>query len=147
MIKFLREQGGELKWDEGKESSELCELARAGDLERVKLLLNCGCSANAADYDRCASMLLKGGCDANAAGCDKRTCLHLAASEGNLTVAEALCKHAGIDVNCKDRWNNTPLSDAVGHMISTRKSRRCCTATARACRTSQRSCRAASMCI
>ena len=55
MIKFLREQGGELKWDEGKESSELCELARAGDLERVKLLLDCGCSANAADYDRCAS--------------------------------------------------------------------------------------------
>ena len=95
-LHLLLEAKGQLLWSEEKASSELCDLARRGDLGTMQLLL-------------------KGGCDANAAGCDKRTCLHLAASEGNLTVAEALCKHAGIDVNCKDRWNNTPLSDAVGH--------------------------------
>ena len=32
-------------WDEGKTSGELCEFARAGDVERVKMLLDCGCDA------------------------------------------------------------------------------------------------------
>ena len=97
VVKFLREHGGELKWDEGKESSELCELAKVGDLERVKLLLDCGCSANAADYD-------------------KRTCLHLACSVGNLRVITALIDH-GVDINFKDRWGGTGLADAIreGH--------------------------------
>ena len=42
-----------------------CELARQGDVDRIKLLLLAGCNVNAADYD-------------------KRTCLHLAASEGKV---------------------------------------------------------------
>ena len=42
---------------------------------------------------------------------DKRTCLHLAASEGNLPIVRTiLSMHA--DVNPKDRWGNTPLTDA-----------------------------------
>ena len=49
VVRYLREKGGALMWDEGKESGELCELARAGDLEKVKLLLMCGCDPNAAD--------------------------------------------------------------------------------------------------
>ncbi len=90
----LIEAGGQLLWDENTSSGELCELARGGDLEKIKLLLAGSCDPNAADYD-------------------KRTCLHLAASEGNLTVAEALCKHPKIDVNAKDRWDGTALADAV----------------------------------
>ncbi len=88
VVKALRERGGELKWDEGQESGELCELARAGDLEKVRLLLMCGVNANAADYD-------------------KRTCLHLAASVGNLRVVTALVEH-DCDVNFQDRYQVTP---------------------------------------
>ena len=90
----LIEAGGQLLWDENTSSGELCELARGGDIEKIKLLLAGSCDPNAADYD-------------------KRTCLHLAASGGNLTVAEALCKHPKIDVNAKDRWDGTALADAV----------------------------------
>ena len=50
--RLLREKGGELLWDEARASGELCELARAGDLERVSLLLECGCQVNAADCER-----------------------------------------------------------------------------------------------
>ena len=47
---------------------------------------------------------------------DQRTCLHLAASEGNIHVVELLAAH-GAEINAKDRWGGTPLQDAVreGH--------------------------------
>ena len=59
--------GGLLELDEADASSMLCELARDGDLEKIRLLLEGGAGINAADYD-------------------KRTCLHLACSVGNLSV-------------------------------------------------------------
>ena len=62
----------------------MCELARKGDLERLKMLLDFGCSVAAADYD-------------------KRTALHLAASEGNMTVVAELIKRTE-NVSMKDRW-------------------------------------------
>ena len=97
LARLIREHGGELKWDEAKESTELCELAKAGDLERVKLLLDCGCCANAANYD-------------------SRACLHLACSVGNLRIVEVLKEH-GAELNKKDRWGGTGLADAIreGH--------------------------------
>ncbi len=51
-----------------------------------------------------------------AADYDKRTCLHLAASEGNLSIVKCLLNHR-VDVNFKDRWGGTALRDAVreGH--------------------------------
>lgn len=97
VAKLLHQHGGDLMYDEATASGELCELARKGDLERIKLLLECGCSANSADYD-------------------KRTCLHLAASEGNTLVVETLAQ-MGANLNVQDRWQGTPLFDAVreGH--------------------------------
>ena len=49
---------------------------------------------------------------------DKRTALHLAASEGNRRLCEFLLD-SGASVNCRDRWNGTPLSDAMreGHLV------------------------------
>lgn len=46
-----------------------------------------------------------------------RTCLHLAASVGNLAFVDLILKH-GAKVNAKDRWGGTPLRDAVreGHL-------------------------------
>ena len=61
----------------------------------MRLMLACGVNTNAADYDR-------------------RTCLHLAASEGSAHIVEALLS-GGADVNCVDRWGGTPLRDALRH--------------------------------
>ena len=97
VAEVLYEKGGKLMWSEDKAASELCEFARNGDLERIKILALCGCPINAADYDG-------------------RTCLHLAASVGNKLIVTALLE-AGSDLNFQDRWGGTPLSDAVreGH--------------------------------
>ena len=42
--RWLREHGGELGYDEQAASSELCELAKRGSLDMLKILLDCGCS-------------------------------------------------------------------------------------------------------
>eukprot|EP00965_Chrysotila_dentata_P152405 5037208-Pleurochrysis_carterae.AAC.2 len=47
----LHKHGGLLLYDDSKASAELCEMARAGDVNGVRLLLNGGASINAADYD------------------------------------------------------------------------------------------------
>ena len=80
-------------------SSELCEAARNGSLNVIEALLASGAPLTAADYD-------------------SRTCLHLAASEGNLPIVEYLADRGGLAVlNIRDRWGGTPLRDAVreGH--------------------------------
>ena len=48
---------------------------------------------------------------------DKRTCLHLAASMGNIHLVTALVEQ-GADINFQDRWGGTPLADSMreGHV-------------------------------
>ncbi|EKX36082.1 hypothetical protein GUITHDRAFT_49680, partial [Guillardia theta CCMP2712] len=48
-------------------------------------------------------------CDEN-----KRTPLHIAASEGNLEIVKYLVA-SNADANSKDAFHNTPLNDAVQH--------------------------------
>ena len=48
----------------------------------------------------------------NAADYDARTCLHLAASVGQLKIVEYLIQ-AGANINAADRMGGTPLRDAV----------------------------------
>ena len=43
---------------------------------------------------------------------DKRTAIHLAASEGKLEVVKFLVDEASIDPSPEDRWGGTPLDDA-----------------------------------
>lgn len=97
LAKLLISYRAELLFDPSYASSTLCEFAKKGDVERIKLLLAAGCDATAADYDL-------------------RTGLHLACSEGNALIAEALV-HSGAQLNAIDRWGSTPLADAVreGH--------------------------------
>ncbi|KAE8731041.1 hypothetical protein F3Y22_tig00002840pilonHSYRG00007 [Hibiscus syriacus] len=59
---------------------------------------------------------LEKGVEPNGADYDRRTALHLAASEG-WTEVVVLLLEKGADVNSLDRWGRTPLSDArsFGH--------------------------------
>ncbi len=122
----IRQHGGQLLYTEEQASGELCELARKGKKDALGYMVRCGAPINAADYDR-------------------RTCLHLAASEGNAPIVEFLLENAA-NINAKDRccglsrpllasprprpdlalisprspltrWGGTPLRDAVreGH--------------------------------
>jgi len=95
VARLLQAKGGVLGYDEVETAGELCELARQGSLDKLKVLLACGAGVNSYDYD-------------------KRACLHLAASEGNLSVVSTLVE-CSADVNLKDRWGGTPLRDAVRH--------------------------------
>lgn len=58
--------------------------------------------------------MVVGGVDINTSDYDKRTGLHVAASEGNFEVCQYLLEH-GADCTRGDRWNNTPLDDAIKH--------------------------------
>ncbi|EME32614.1 Probable serine/threonine-protein kinase [Galdieria sulphuraria] len=71
---------------------ELMDAVFGGDVERVALLLEAGAPVNYSDYDR-------------------RTPLHVAASEGHVEVVRLLLKY-GANTNKVDRWGSTPLDDA-----------------------------------
>ena len=75
-------------------ASEICDAAHRGDVDRIRQLIEMGCSIDQGDYDR-------------------RTAMHLAASEGLLQVVRFLVNEANADVNPTDRWGGTPLDDAV----------------------------------
>lgn len=101
ICRAIHAAGGELGWDEMETASQLCEVARAGDIERLRLLLSIGAQLRSADYD-------------------KRTPLHLAASVGNLRIVDFIINHSACNalvLNAVDRWGGTPLRDAIreGH--------------------------------
>ena len=68
--------------------------AAEGDLGELKRLLIQGVSPNTSDYDR-------------------RTILHLAASEGNYAIVKYLLKYHDVNANARDRWGNTAVDDAT----------------------------------
>ncbi|XP_030452073.1 integrin-linked protein kinase 1-like [Syzygium oleosum] len=62
------------------------------------------------------NQMLRKGISPNVQDYDKRTALHLAASEGHAPIVELLLLYKA-DVNLQDRWSRTPLTDArsYGH--------------------------------
>ena len=70
-----------------------------GDLEAVKMLLDKGFKANAADYDL-------------------RSGLHFAAAKGEDKIVELLIQR-GADVHLRDRWDRNALQDAIDNGHST----------------------------
>eukprot|EP00261_Vitis_vinifera_P039051 XP_019080294.1 PREDICTED: serine/threonine-protein kinase TNNI3K isoform X2 [Vitis vinifera] len=62
------------------------------------------------------NQMLREGTSPNVQDYDKRTALHLAASEGHASIVELLL-HYSANVNLEDRWQKTPLTDArlYGH--------------------------------
>ncbi|ESR43928.1 hypothetical protein CICLE_v10013745mg [Citrus x clementina] len=62
------------------------------------------------------NQMLREGTSPNVQDYDKRTALHLAASEGHAPIVELLLQYKA-NLNLKDRWQRTPLTDArlYGH--------------------------------
>ena len=79
---------------------------------RIALLLSAASKDNA---DRVLS-LLRSGLDASSCNEDRRTALHVAASDGSINVVQCLIEE-GCDINAKDRFGHTPLDDSIqgGH--------------------------------
>ena len=80
-------------------SVQLCEAAFDGNLERVKELIKLGADPKDGDYDG-------------------RTAYHLAAAEGRLDIVKYLNDHKPISYEFKDKFGNTPLSEAFNHSHS-----------------------------
>lgn len=71
----------------------VCSAASKGDLYEIQRLVASGVDLNEGDYDA-------------------RTGIHLAASEGHEEVVKYFISQK-VDINPRDRWGGTPLSDAV----------------------------------
>ena len=85
LAKLLREREGILAYSEARASGEMCELAKLGKLESLRLLLDCGAPTMSADYD-------------------KRTALHIAAAEGHKHIVEEILTRPDMVRDFKDRW-------------------------------------------
>ena len=92
VVEFLQKQGG--KFGSASLASNLLSACVDGDVDEVKSLLDYGkVSLGASDHDR-------------------RTPLHIAASEGHYKIVQLLCER-GADVNAKDRWGSSPIDGAI----------------------------------
>ena len=76
------------------EFSELCLSAQKGDIDHLKKLFNLEIDMNQSDYDG-------------------RTALHLAVCENHIEIVQFLLNIAKVNKNPKDRWNKTPLDEAI----------------------------------
>jgi len=92
IVQFLQQNGG--KFGSSSLNINLISACVEGDVEEVSSLLEYGqIDINSSDYDR-------------------RTPLHIAASEGQSEIVQLMCEK-GADVNAKDRWGSRPLDGAV----------------------------------
>lgn len=100
VVEFLARRGAVKSEHGGLEtdmsSTALCDAAARGDVAALKAIANAGGNVNLGDYDR-------------------RTAIHLAASEGNLAVVSFLVDDCGALHSPEDRWGSTPLDDALNY--------------------------------
>src|SRR3989344_3604085 len=80
------------KQDKMEGAMAICWAASQGDIYELQRLVACGVNLNDADYDG-------------------RTGIHLAASEGHEDTVKFFINKK-VDVNSRDRWGGTPLTDA-----------------------------------
>lgn len=70
------------------------------------------------NMDEIYRLVLEEGCSINAGDYDKRTALHLAASEGNLDMVRTMIEDIKVNVSPGDRFSGKPLDDAIRHKHS-----------------------------
>lgn len=92
VMKVLLKFGGDLCLAEDVAATKLCQCVFDGDVMMLFRLCKAGINVNSGDYDR-------------------RTALHIAASEGNMAAVRVLVKF-GADVAARDRWNQCAEDDA-----------------------------------
>eukprot|EP00873_Tetraselmis_striata_P000688 jgi/Tetstr1/420952/TSEL_012012.t1 len=99
VMMIIKKYGGQLSKDGSSNASgsQLCDAAAADDVHMLQLLKDAEVDLNLKDYD-------------------SRYALHLAASKGRLRAISYLISICA-DPNVKDRWDNTPVEDALknGH--------------------------------
>lgn len=104
VMMIIKKYGGQLSKDGSSNASgsQLCDAAAADDVHMLQLLKDAEVDLNLKDYD-------------------SRYALHLAASKGRLRAISYLISICA-DPNVKDRWDNTPVEDALknGHVHSAR---------------------------
>ncbi len=91
-IDILVDNSSKLCMSEEVSATKLCQCVFDGDIKLLSRLCRVGIDINAGDYDR-------------------RTPLHIAASEGNLTAVKVMVE-AGADLSVKDRWDNSIHDEA-----------------------------------
>ena len=93
VVQFLQQNGG--KFGSSSLSINLISACIEGDVGEVRSLLEYGSIDLNCDRDY-----------------DRRTPLHIAASEGQTEIVELLCEK-GADVNFSDRWGSRPIDAAI----------------------------------
>mmetsp|Transcript_51611 Transcript_51611/g.142891 ORF Transcript_51611/g.142891 Transcript_51611/m.142891 type:complete len:219 (+) Transcript_51611:513-1169(+) len=93
VIDFLKAKGAKAT---SINAAALCDAAASHNIEELRNIHRAGGDMDAGDYD-------------------KRTAIHLAASEGSLNVVKFLVDEAGANHSLVDRWGGTPLDDAKRH--------------------------------
>jgi ankyrin repeat protein len=92
VVEILLEHGADSSMSGSLAATSLCQAVDDGDFFMFKRLLVAKIHVNASDYD-------------------KRTAVHIAASEGNEAELKLLLE-AGADLSLDDRWGNTAKSEA-----------------------------------
>jgi ankyrin repeat protein len=92
--RLLLQAGAALQLPALQVAALMCSAVYEGDARLLRRLLRAGAPAGAADYDG-------------------RTALHIAAAEGNLAMVQLLVADGGADVRATDRWQQTPLDEAL----------------------------------
>ena len=82
--------------------------ARVGAVDYKTQLISAAAAGNVQEV---AELLDDGAADVDSTDYDRRTALHVAASEGHVVVVRLLV-HSGADPNARDRWGNGPLEGA-----------------------------------
>eukprot|EP00978_Attheya_sp_CCMP212_P044918 scaffold327168_cov59-Attheya_sp.AAC.1 len=92
-MEMLLAHGAELCMGENQAASTLCQAVFDGDILMLKRLVKAKIQVNASDYD-------------------KRTAVHIAASEGNMAALKVLVELGSADLSGMDRWGHSVYDEA-----------------------------------